>query len=208
MIVTPFPKPFTPAVAFSYHGSCEHTLLTECDLSSSFSVTVDFFPSNLVLQSVGVRLGDGTIVVGPDMDVTTNNFDSVISIEDGTELLDSVVTLTAEQDQVSISLDTVGVTVTLMNITANGARLLLVNATDYDKSIGDLCGLCGSLTGTLLFSDKVTSVGKRNKMKLEEFAASWLVNPGDNVIGEQSKECGEAVSSVHLNQNVFGKLLS
>ena len=76
--------------------------------------------------------------------------------------------------------------------------LLLVNATNYNGKT--VCGLCGMLDGTLVYSDGKTQVtAARDKNVITTFAKIWLVNPGEHIVWEVDK-------NVVRHSNVFDVL--
>ena len=57
-----------------------------------------------------------------------------------------------------------------------------------------VCGLCGSVDGELVFSDRDNEVTFTDSADLlEEFAQSWRVSPQEVLLGKQGEESGECM---------------
>ena len=62
--------------------------------------------------------------------------------------------------------------------------------TSNNSAISNFCGLCGSRSGSLLRRDG-TVANMMNMTQVQEFAQSYLVEPRDQILRPQRKECGE-----------------
>lgn len=182
MVVTPFPKPLASSSSYCYHGNCERIVLRECNLTSSFVVTADHSPNNLMLSRVGIRVKDSVVLISEDLNVMVDNQGSQNDIA-VSQTNDTV------SQTVSVSINSLGldIAITYNKVLAN--KTLLVNATNYNGKT--VCGLCGMLDGTLVYSDGKTQVTARDKNVITTFAKSWLVNPGEHIVGEDRQECGK-----------------
>ena len=179
--------------SYTYRGSCEHTLLTSCGLMDTFAINVDFSAADLSLGRVGVRIGSmQNVVVLENMTVDAEGFDDPVRIADGVEVLNESVIVSVTSSNVSINITELGIIVTVIDDTANQTKLVVIDLTEYNTSRGDVCGLCGSQNGELLYSDAVTIVEQRTREHLQEFAQSWQVNPGEQILRQQTRDCGEA----------------
>ena len=69
----------------------------------------------------------------------------------------------------------------------------IVITTDF--SSGELCGLCGSINGSLISSDGVKVKDYANKLEIDVFASSWLVEPSEQILHEYRRECGNFIIS-------------
>ena len=67
-------------------------------------------------------------------------------------------------------------------------NILVVNATSLGT---DVCGLCGTLEGSLLYRDRRRVARIGNRSEIQEFADSWRVNPREEFLREERRECGE-----------------
>ena len=182
MVVTPFPKPLATSSSYCYHGNCERIVLRECNLTSSFVVTADHSPNNLMLSRVGLRVNDSVVIISEDLNVMVDNQVSQNDI---------VVSQTNDtmSQTVTISVNSLGLDITVIYNKVLANKTLLVNATNYNGKT--VCGLCGTLDGTLVYSDGKTQVTARDKNVITTFAKSWLVNPGEHIVGEDRQECGK-----------------
>ena len=68
--------------------------------------------------------------------------------------------------------------------------------TSNSSEIENFCGLCGSRSGDLLKRDG--SIANRNDLsQVQEFAQSYLVEPREQILRPQRKECGEPKKQLH-----------
>ena len=190
MIIHPFiMSSFTSS--YTYRGSCEHTLLTSCGLRDTFAINIDFSAADLSLGRVGVRIGsDQNLVVLENMTVDT---DDPVRSANGVEVLNGSVIVSVTSSNVSINITELDIIVTVINDTVNQTKTVVIDLTEYNATVhGDVCGLCGAQNGELVFSDAVTIVEQRTREHLQEFAHSWQVNPGEQILRQQTRDCGEA----------------
>ena len=190
MIIHPFPmSSFTSS--YTYRRSCEHTLLTSCGLRDTFAINIDFSAADLSLGRVGVRIGsDQNLVVLENMTVDT---DDHVRSANGVEVLNGSAIVSVTSSNVSINITELDIIVTVINDAVN-PKTVVIDLTEYNTTIhGDVCGLCGSQNGELVFSDAVIVVEQRTKEYLQEFAQSWQVNPGEQILRQQTRpDCGKA----------------
>ena len=178
--------------SYTYHGSCEHTLLTSCGLMDTFAINVDFSAADLSLGRVGVRIGSmQNVVVLENMTVDAEGFGDPARIADGVEVLNKSVIVSVTSSNVSINITELGIIVTVIDDTVNQTKSVVIDLTEYNTSKGAVCGLCGSQDGELVYSDAVTIVEQRTRENLQEFAQSWLVNPGEQILRQQTRDCGK-----------------
>ena len=206
MIVHPFSLLSVPSSSYTYRGSCEHTLVTSCGLSDTFAVNVDFSSTDLSLGRVGVRIGSvQRVIVMEDMTVEATGFGDPVRISDSVEVLNGSVIVSATPTNVIINIADLGITVSVINDTINQTKSLVIDLTSYNTNSGKVCGLCGSLNGDLVHSDAVTIVQERTREHLQMFARSWQVNPGEQILRQQTRECGETdtISNTSYNQYFY-----
>ena len=191
MIIHPFPMSSSFTSSYTYRGSCEHTLLTSCGLRDTFAINIDFSAADLSLGRVGVRIGsDQNLVVFENMTVDT---DDHVRSANGVEVLNGSVIVSVTSSNVSINITELDIIVTVINDTVNQTKTVVIDLTEYNATVhGDVCGLCGAQNGELVFSDAVTIVEQRTREHLQEFAHSWQVNPGEQILRQQTRDCGEA----------------
>ena len=197
MMIHPFPLLSSPSPSYTYRGSCEHTLVTSCGLTDTFSINADFSSADLSLGRVGVRIGSvQRVVIMEDMTVEAAGFGDPVRIIDSVEVLNGSVIVSATPTNVTISIADLGITVSVIDNTVDHTRSLVIDMTEYnDVSSDEVCGLCGSLDdGELVHRDAVTIVKERTRQELQAFARSWQVNPVEQILRQQTRECGEEKS--------------
>lgn len=189
MIIHPFPSSPSSS-SFTYHGSCEHTLVTSCGLINDFAVSVDFLAANLSLGRVGVRIGMlQKLVVNEDLSVDVQGFGNLTTIADGAKELNDTIIIT-NSAHATITLTKLGISVMVIYEASNQTKVVVVNMTQYNTSRGEVCGLCGKLSGQLVYSDAVTTVKTGVRESIQMFARSWQVDPGEQILRKQIRECG------------------
>ena len=198
MVITPFPKPTSPSPAYSYHGSCEHVLTTQCGLSSIFTINADHNPDNLELSRIGIRLNQSFIVVmiADDIKFSVDNLGDPVIRGDNQNFMygDSVQIETNSNERsnsLTIYLISLRISIILTRDLVNLTSTLIINATEYSRELGELCGLCGTLDGELVYSDAMTILNFRTLNSIEDFARSWLVTPENQITRENRRECGK-----------------
>ncbi len=197
MVVTPFPKPSVMSPSYNYHGSCEHVLIQQCSIKPQFTINIDHNPNDLAISRVALRLNSSLLVLkADDFTHTTENFTEVEIIENNGKLYDNEVSVTQQDSDnmpsIKIDILKLGITVELSNDLVNSTTTVIVNVTNYLIDIYDeLCGLCGTVNGILLYSDQTNQLTSRNSEVIEDFARSWFVNPEDQITSDSSRNCGE-----------------
>lgn len=87
----------------------------------------------------------------------------------------------------------IGVTLAEMGInitrTFGDENVVEIRVFDTDRA-GELCGLCGTVDGRLLFNDGTREAVSIDTNGVEEFAHSWRVSPQEVLLGQQGEECG------------------
>ena len=172
---------------FNFHGTCEHILVTACESPDlpEFVITVDFLSSNLDMGRVGIRIGDKTIVISEDLSLQSTNLGDPISFSDNVVSYPDGIVITEEGNETTINLSLFGLQVTrkvgLQNV-------LVVNASGL---LLDVCGLCGTLEGVLLYGDRRRVAAFGNRIEIEQFADSWRVNPIDQFLREERRDCSK-----------------
>ena len=165
----------------SYHfkGTCEHVFSTPREYSQVYSVVGDFLQTDLSMGRVGLRFGQGNYNAIIDEDLNL--------IEEGTR--PTLITTSESDNQTEI-------------ILFNELNRLIVSVTRTVDSIvistatggGDLCGLCGSSTGSLIGSDGVRVTDVMDRMQVDTFSSSWLVEPSQQILRDDRRECGKLKS--------------
>ena len=174
---------------FSFHGTCEHILVTNCNFDPvHFTVTVDFLSSNLDMGRVGIQLKERRIIIKENLSLELINLgDPVSSNETATEYLDGIVVI-REVNQTTVYLRNLDIQI--YRLRDGDENALVVNASRLGSPVREVCGLCGTLDGELLFSDRSTTASILDRSQVDRFADSWRVNPGEQFLREQRRECG------------------
>lgn len=184
ILISPFQESIPGTRTYNFHTACEHILVSTCDTNPlDFTVTIDFTSTDLDMGRVGVRLSNKTIIIDEDLNVTVANFGGPVSVNGTTTVYAGNISITQGPAQVVIALQELGVLVTRVQ---DGENAVFVNVSRDDAI--EVCGLCGTLDGTLLYSDRSTTA---TGMDIERFADSWRANPSDQFLREQTRDCGE-----------------
>lgn len=57
--------------------------------------------------------------------------------------------------------------------------------------IGETCGLCGTMQGVLLQSDRQTVADPMNRAQVDQFANSYMVPTAEQMLRSQRGQCGK-----------------
>lgn len=134
-----------------------------------------------------MKLSNTELLILEDLSVKYKGLEDLnFDIEDNstTVLLDGDVIVHISINMVVIELVTQGLILT------RSIGLLQLNLSDSGL-LQETCGLCGSKSGQLLFSDRSTQAVIGNRSSIDLFADSWRVNPGEQILRETRKECGK-----------------
>ena len=146
---------------------------------------------------VGVRIGEKTIVILEDLSLQSTNLGDPISFVDNIVSYPDGIEITEGGNESTINLSAFGLQVTrrvgLQNV-------LVVNASSLTL---DVCGLCGTLQGVLLYGDRRRVAAFGNRIEIEQFADSWRVNPSDQFLREERRDCSELFSMVYHGQLTY-----
>ena len=192
ILITPFQRTAPGDLNFNFQGSCEHVLLSSCDTNPpDFAITLDFLPSDLAMGRIGIRLSEIHIIIHEDLTVSSENLGDPISSNDSltTTYENGITVSTQEENETMVFIATLGVVVTRSQL-ASGANFLFINVSEGGLLVA-ACGLCGTLEGVLLHSDRVSVARLDDRTQIEAFADSWRVNPGEQFLREQRNECGK-----------------
>ena len=76
-------------------------------------------------------------------------------------------------------------------IRAGGDNPTILISVRPSNNVTEFCGLCGSRSGDLLKADG--SIVDRNDVdQTQEFARSYIVEPSEQILRPQRKECGKS----------------
>ena len=189
LVIEPFHSSTAVMDSYSFHSPCEHTLLSTCDLPSqrALRVTVNFAPSNLDLHRLAIQTNNsGIITVSEDGTIESRNIGRPIFTNTTLSLYRSGIAIAAEVGKVKIVLSEFGVKVERR---FGAINQVLVEVTE-GRSAVNVCGLCGSERGVLVYSDRRREADRLDVRSVEEFAESWRVGPLEQLLGRQGEECG------------------
>ena len=184
LLIAPFQS---QGLNFNFRGICEHVLVTACGGQDppEFVVTVDFLSSNLDMGRVGIRIGEKRIVILEDLSLQLTNLGDPISVAlDVIRYPDGVV-ITQKNNESTIDLTGFGLQVSRR---MDDQNILVVNATRLQT---DVCGLCGTVDGSLLYGDRRRVARIGNRSEIQQFADSWRVNPREQFLREERRECSK-----------------
>ena len=195
MVVTPFVRSLAVSPSYSYQSSCEHVMITQCRMEPIFTVNINH---NLAISMVAVRIESSFILVEVDkLNYSTENLGTGDPIMGGGEIYNGTVSIVPASNSgrkfLRIELLDIGLKIAISNDLANSTFTVAVNVSGYKRDVfGELCGLCGTPDGSLLYSDHETRLTSRTTELVKDFVKSWLVNPEDQITKDNSTECGMA----------------
>lgn len=197
IVIEPFPSPGALADSYTYHSPCEHVLLTTCNTSSpvQLQVTVNFDPSNLNILGLAVHVNKTkTITVFRDKVLHLKNILAPLFSNRTYAVYGNGISIVNEDGVVSIILAELGVKIDRIFGTEHQ---ILIEV----RSTPEVCGLCGTVDGVLLYSDRTTVAPTidADSSELEELAESWQVSPQEQLLGQQGEECGEYTLKAKYN---------
>ena len=190
VVIEPFLSPTATLDSFTYHNPCEHTLLiTSCAHTSpreSLRVSVSFNPSNLDLNGLAININQTRgITILKNSLVQLRNFSSPVFSNRTHSLYEDGVLIVKDDQSVKVALEKLGVEITRSFGVENKVEIAV------EESVFDLCGMCGTVDGRLLYSDGVTEVASlADSAVVEDFASSWRVSPHELLLEQQGEECG------------------
>ena len=192
LVIEPFHS--TDGISDSYmiHSPCEHILLTTCDATSyqSLRVTVNYNPSNFELSGLAVHINQThTITIFREGMVELTNFiDQLIFTNETYTLYSNGVSINKKESCINIELETFGVEIKRFFGEEN--RVEISPMIEGGLQV-DVCGLCGTVSGQLVYSDRITVAVSIDGNLIDDFADSWQVSPQEVLLGQQGEECGK-----------------
>ena len=190
-------SPFQTSNSYSFTDTCEHFLVSSCNSSVDFAVTVDFLSANLSNGRIGVRYGERRFVYQEDGTVDTRGEDP-INVDGNTAEYDGQVFITDDASRVVLQFQSIGVVI----IVTSTAFQVNVN---FSSPLGMTCGLCGTQEGVLLYSDQQTTADITDGAQVGEFVASYLVSARDHFLRGVRRECGECMGLLIITQCMQGE---
>ena len=147
---------------------CERKLVTSCDPNIDLEIRVDFFQDNFASTKVAIFYEGAEVIMD-------ENFNLISETPPSDDFVTSMGMMSA-----SVSIPDIGLRVTL-----NRTQLTI----STDNNTLDLAGLCGNLTGELVYPDCTDIFVPGDSM--DEFIHSFKVKPSDQVLRDERKECGK-----------------
>ncbi len=132
-------------------------------------------------------MGNKTIVIDEDLTVAVANLGDPLTVDGVTTVYTGNVTITEDLPFVVVDLEGLGMQLTRVQ---DGDNALYVNVS-REGTLVEACGLCGTLVGSLLYSDRRATAAYTDRTEIESFADSWRSNPSEQFLREQTRECGE-----------------
>ena len=182
---------------YQFEGSCDHYLLRLCDTTDELSVTADFTSSSLDSARVGLRYRDSSVVSTETGEVVLNNL-SLTDASGGSEIYDNgfVVSRGSAVNHITLQLEG---NITVVHMYGGSGRSIQVvvteglsfGGTDVPSPIF-LCGLCGTIDGTLLQANLLTVAEIDNREEIEAFIQSFAVVAAEQFLRGQRRECSKA----------------
>ena len=193
LVIEPFHSTDGISDSFMIHSPCEHILLSMCDAISYQSllrVTVNYNPSNFELSGLAVHINQThTITIFREGIVELTNFtDQLIFTNETHTLYSNGVSINKKESYINIELEIFGVEIKRFFGEEN--RVEISPMIEGGLQV-DVCGLCGTVSGQLMYSDRITEAVSIDGNLIDDFADSWQVSPQEVLLGQQGEECGK-----------------
>lgn len=185
-MVSPFrPEGSAVTSSYSFSGTCEHVLVRACNNNPSFAVVGDFLSEDLSMGRVGVSRGERAVFITEQLMVERRGLSGTGNMADlGGGI---VVAINVGPDMVTFDVASVGVT---LSRDSNSVNISITN----NSAVSETCGLCGTRSGQLLFSDNERIANIMNRTMVAMFANSYLVPANQQVLRDARRECGKLYS--------------
>lgn len=162
----------TGSPPYDFDGTCEHILSTPCD-SDAYAVVGDFLQTDLSMGRVGLLVPGYYAIINEDLSLT----------EEGIQPDDVTTQMTGNETTITLFNGSVFV----VSIIHTDDQIVILTAVGPDE----LCGLCGTMNGSLVSSDGMKVTDFMDKMQIDLFASSWLVEPSEQILRDDRRECGK-----------------
>ena len=184
-------SPFSETNTYRFTGACEHILVSPCNESLlDFEIRVDFLSADLSNGRIGARYGDSLFIYTEDGTVVVMNANMTATVGDTTEYEGNVF-VTSQTDVTTIDFRDFDISI---NITSSSFEVT------HPITRGPVCGLCGNISGELIYSDGMRVAQIMDREQVEEFSASYVVDPIDQFLREEVRRaCGKFSLSVCLS---------
>ena len=114
------------------------------------------------------------------------NFSDPLSANETTTLYPNGILLETREKEIEIELEGFGIRIRRIFGEENRVEIRVLE----DGFSIEVCGLCGTTSGRLVYSDRVTEATSIDAAVIEDFAESWRVSPQEVLLGQQREECG------------------
>ena len=135
----------------------------------------DFLQTNLSTGRVGLVLPGYTVIIDEGLNL----------IQEG----DKPVEVTAEETEDNVMITLFNGSNIVLSIVRTDDEIVIRSAVGSS----DLCGLCGNKDGILNSSSGQRVTDIMDLIQIETFASSWKVEPSEQVLREDRRECGKFV---------------
>ena len=148
---------------------------------------MSFSPSNLDLLGLAIEVNRTTaLTVLRDETVDLTNFPDPLFTNGTFSNYPNGISFSTQDESIAVILSDFGILIERSFGTENRVEIEVLGS-----AVVDLCGLCGTVKGELVFSDRVTEALSIDSTLIEEFAQSWRVSPLELLLGKQGVECGK-----------------
>ena len=185
-------SPFGTNDSYQFEGSCDHYLLRLCDGLNDMSVVVDFVSDTLDGARVGLQYDDSSVVSTETGDLVIRNL-TLIEVKENTEFYTNGIIIYRESGINRIVVQATG-NITIIHNYAGDNRSIQVRYLSFGRTDTDVptpvsvCGLCGNIDGTLLYSDLLT-VADQEQLAL--FIDSYTVEASEQFLRGQRRKCSK-----------------
>ena len=171
--VVPFHLAGNSSASYNFRQMCEHIIAKPCN-NNSYVIVGDFLAEDLTMGRVGIQTSDGGyVIIDEDLSVRSSS-PAPSSVTISSDVSESIVV------KVTLSYN-------------NGEAVIMRDRSMIMISIrsGDICGLCGDLSGNLYSSDGMRLDDVMNQTKVNSFASSWQRAPNQQILRDDRRECGK-----------------
>ena len=107
LMVSPFQSPNS----YNFRGTCEHVLLSSCNGTTDFRITVDFLQSELDNGRIGALYDGGMYISKEDGTFEVDSDTGIISSNGNTTVYDRNVAVTTASGRTTVDFQDLGVTI-------------------------------------------------------------------------------------------------
>lgn len=188
---------------YQFEGLCDHYLLRLCDTTDELSVTADFLSTTLDGARVGLRYRENSVVSTETGQLMINNISLIATTSGGEEVYSNGFVVSRESGVNRITMQLVG-NITVIHTYGGSDRSIRVviteglsfGGTDVPSPVS-VCGLCGSMDGTLLQADLLTVTDINNREQIDALIEGYVVVAAEQFLRGQRRECSKCLYQGH-----------